>query len=78
MNLLRLNERLIMSKIYPNISRSQKFDRWPSSIRCVACDNSAKFKVTIETNIFRGDDEQVKACEQHKNDLQAIYTLAKG
>jgi len=64
-------------KSYPNISRMQKFDRWPYGIKCDVCDNHATYKVTIQTNIFRGDDEQYKSCVEHKDDVSNFSVLLK-
>lgn len=47
-------------------------NKWPLSVKCIVCGTHAQFKVTIETNIFRGDDEQVKSCEFHKNDINQL------
>lgn len=46
--------------------------------RCAACGEEASFRVEVEVNWFRGDDEIVNACPVHKIDAVALLTKATG
>ncbi|RST54130.1 hypothetical protein [Variovorax sp. DXTD-1] len=65
------------SKSYPRVgrtSRQQKWDKLPpkAAPKCSACDQPARFRVDVEVNWFRGDDECGRACADHKNDAIAL------
>lgn len=59
----------IMSK-YPRVgsvaARSKN-----TSAKC-KCGAVAKFKTTVEVNVFRGDDEVVWSCNEHKKDCSFL------
>lgn len=40
--------------------------------RCIACGAPAMWRVDVEVNWFRGDDEVVKACTPHSKDAAAL------
>lgn len=66
-------------KTYPRVgrtSRQLKWDKLPAKAapKCSACDQPARFRVDVEVNWFRGDDECGRACAAHKDD--AIRLLA--
>jgi len=50
---------------YPKLGNRQKREQGI----CWICKQPAKYKLEIQVNFFRGDDEVVKACEIHKNCL---------
>jgi hypothetical protein len=50
---------------YPKIGYSRRIDKGI----CKICKRPAKYQVDIEVNIFRGDDEVEKRCEEHKRTL---------
>lgn len=55
----------IMSK-YPRVgSVAAKIKNTSAKCKCGAV---AKFKTTVEVNVFRGDDEVVWSCNEHKKD----------
>ena len=39
---------------------------------CKICKKPAKYRVSIEVNYFRGDDEVSKRCEEHKRTIQGV------
>jgi len=39
---------------------------------CHACGAQAIYRIDIQVNWFRGDDEVVSSCEAHKNDIAAL------
>ena len=49
---------------YPRISETEKKPR-NTSARC-PCGKMGEYRVTIQVNIFRGDDEVEWRCEAHK------------
>lgn len=76
-----------MSK-YPRIgSAKDRRDKWTylnkrgvvksvsNRPACSACGAEATHVVEIQVNWFRGDDEQRKACMQHKDDAHALLKL---
>lgn len=46
-----------------------------TSAKC-RCGAVAKFKTTVQVDIFRGDDEVFWACSEHKNDSAFLLGLA--
>lgn len=42
-----------------------------TSAKC-KCGAVAKFKTTVEVNVFRGDDEVVWSCNEHKKDCSFL------
>lgn len=38
------------------------------------CGKIAKFNTVIQVNIFRGDDEVVWSCDEHKNDCAFLMS----
>lgn len=65
------------SKTYPRVGRTKrqlKWDKLPAKAapKCSACDQPARFRVEVEVNYFRGDDECGRACAEHKDDALAL------
>lgn len=55
--------------------------RWPrveitinekTKNRCVVCGGPATHMTEVEVNWFRGDDESVKTCAEHRQDITGI------
>lgn len=42
-----------------------------TSAKC-KCGATAKYKTTVQVNIFRGDDEVFWTCEDHKNNCEFL------
>jgi len=63
-----------MSK-YPRISGTEKRPKNTAAI-CDWCDEIGKYKLTIENDYMRGNDDVVWACETHKRGVPA--TTNKG
>ncbi|QRY31206.1 hypothetical protein JVX96_24505 [Variovorax sp. PDNC026] len=62
---------------YPRIGRTslqRKWEKLPAKAapKCSACSQPARFRVDIEVNWFRGDDECGRACNEHKSDALAL------
>lgn len=62
---------------YPRIGRTslrRKWEKLPAKTapKCSACTQPARFRVDVEVNWFRGDDECGRACNEHKNDALAL------
>lgn len=62
-------------KKYPVIGQTRK--RPDTSQAKCRCGQRATHKVDIQVNIFRGDDEVVLACEEHKRDPYFLLNLTK-
>lgn len=60
-----------MSKSYPRKS-GKKQHKKNISAKC-KCGEIGRWKVTIETSWFRGEDEVVWACDEHKDDVDYLY-----
>lgn len=60
----------MMSKKYPAISMVSKRSKNTQS-KCV-CGEIAKFKTEIQFSYFRGDDDVIWSCEEHKIDLDTL------
>lgn len=59
-----------MTKKYPKIGA---IIPRPKNIHALCvCGEIGKFRVMLEINQFRGDDDCVWACEQHKKDLNFL------
>ncbi|MFM3113655.1 hypothetical protein AB8T59_27785, partial [Klebsiella pneumoniae] len=59
----------IMSK-YPRVgSVAAKSKNTSAKCKCGAV---AKFKTTVEVNVFRGDDEVVWSCNEHKKECSFL------
>lgn len=52
---------------YPRINHAPTRLKPTSQALCWICGKRAEFKVEIEVNWFRGDDEVVRACAEHKS-----------
>lgn len=52
-------------KQYPKLGSSWKTDKGI----CNICGKKAEFKIEIQVNFFRGDDEVEKRCKEHKRTL---------
>lgn len=63
-----------MAREYPRMGRIQKLDR-PTKAKC-KCGSHAKFKVHVQFNIFRGDDDVLWSCEDHKKDVDFLTATA--
>lgn len=62
---------------YPKIGGVLKKKK-NTSAKC-KCGAVAKYKTTVQVNIFRGDDEVFWACDEHKNDSLFLLTdISKG
>lgn len=67
-----------MAKSYPIVGSARKRDAWvknpKGAPKCIAfgCDFRATHRVDVEVNWFRGDDEVGNACQQHKDDAEAV------
>ena len=67
-----------MAKSYPNIGSCSKRAAWAKNPKrapaCMAigCTCKAAYRVEVEVNCFRGDDEVGNACEAHKRDADAL------
>ena len=62
---------------YPKIGGVLKKKK-NTSAKC-KCGAVAKYKTTVQVNIFRGDDEVYWACDEHKNDSLFLLTdISKG
>ena len=63
-----------MAHSYPRIGSTSK--KWPDpkkqGPKCSACGARSFYRVEIQVNWFRGDDEVAKACEVHKADFVAL------
>ncbi|EPJ9743116.1 hypothetical protein LQE22_004293 [Klebsiella oxytoca] len=55
---------------YPKIGGVLKKKK-NTSAKC-KCGAVEKYKTTVQTNIFRGDDEVYWSCEEHKQDCQYL------
>ncbi|AXH86782.1 hypothetical protein DVH14_18090 [Escherichia coli] len=42
------------------------------------CGAVAKFKTTVEVNVFRGDDEVIWSCNEHKKDCSFLVDWQGG
>jgi hypothetical protein len=62
-------------KTYPVIGASRKRPG-PPKAKCL-CGQPAHYRVDIEVNIFRGDDEVVWSCESHRHDAHFLLGLNK-
>jgi hypothetical protein len=60
-----------MSKNYPRKS-GKKQHKKNTCAKC-KCGELGRWKVTIETSWFRGEDEVVWACDNHKDDVEYLY-----
>lgn len=69
-----------MAKKYPAIGHKRK-PKNPGGLPCIVCGVVTTGKVDIEVNYFRGDDDQVRACELHQTkhdaEILAAYEAAK-
>ncbi|USB65895.1 hypothetical protein [Klebsiella pneumoniae] len=64
-----------MSK-YPRVcSVSARSKNLSAKCKCGAI---AKFKTTVEVNVFRGDDEVVWSCNEHKKDCAFLVGVKVG
>ena len=64
-----------MSK-YPRVSSVAAKSK-NTSAKC-KCGAVAKFKTTVEVNVFRGDDEVVWSCNEHKKDCSFLVDWQGG
>lgn len=61
-----------MARTYPFYAGRERI-HGSNGKRCNACQEYARFIVTIQTNSFRGDDEVYQVCEQHADMARASY-----
>ncbi len=59
-----------MAKQYPVIGSVRPRNK-NTSAKC-KCGEVAKFRPEIQVNYFRGDDEVVWACNEHKRDVEFL------
>jgi len=64
-------------RAYPRIGRTSLQRKWEKlppkgAPKCSACSQPARFRVEVQVNWFRGDDEVGNACPQHKGDAVAV------
>ena len=64
-----------MSK-YPRVG-GVSAKRKNTSAKC-KCGAVAKYKTTLEVNVFRGDDEVFWSCNEHKKDCAFLVGLEGG
>lgn len=57
---------------YPRIGNVEKHPR-NTSERCL-CGAMAKYRVEIQVNFFRGDDEIEWRCQEHKRSIEVNLT----
>ena len=60
-----------MAKSYPYKSGKKQQPK-NTSAKC-KCGEIGRWKVTIQTSWFRGEDEVVWACDEHKDDVEYLY-----
>ena len=66
------------AKTYPRIGCLTKRDK-KHHAPCKVCGKPAAYKVTVETCIFRGDDEVANCCDEHSKDAATILNaISKG
>lgn len=51
---------------YPRIGNTVNLPKPTKARKCAACASDATHKVTVQVNWFRGDDEVLFACDQHR------------
>jgi hypothetical protein len=69
---------------YPRIGTCAKKKAWAAlpegkgpKCQAAGCTSTAHYRVDVEVNWFRGDDESRRACEAHKDDPYALLQLPK-
>jgi len=60
---------------YPRIGGKEHRPKNTSAV-CTICGEVAKWRVEVQVNIFRGDDEVEWCCEKHKADAGAIVVAS--
>ena len=60
-----------MAKAYPFISGTEL--RKKNTCAKCKCGEIGRYKVTIQCSWFRGEDEVVWSCEDHKKDVDFLY-----
>ncbi|WP_336293572.1 hypothetical protein [Cronobacter dublinensis] len=58
---------------YPRVG-SVSTKKKNTSAKC-KCGSVAKYKTTVEVNVFRGDDEVFWACDKHKADCDFLIGI---
>lgn len=79
-----------MSRDYPRIGRTQdcrakwtytdrrgRIKSYPNRPRCAACGAEATHKVDVQVNWFRGDDEVMRSCVEHKDNAAALLRIGE-
>ena len=67
-----------MAREYPRLGYVSKRSQWQinpkSAPRCdvTDCPNNAAYRVDIQVNWFRGEDEVARACEAHKTSMTEL------
>lgn len=59
-----------MPRQYPRISGRKKYKGHPNGLPNCPCGTKAVYRVEIQVNWFRGDDESEPRCEKHKDDAE--------
>ena len=66
------------NRTYPRVGSQRKHKPQRGQKRplrtppCAVCSAPSTYRVEVEVNWFRGDDETVNACDAHKNDAPAL------
>jgi hypothetical protein len=65
-----------MAKKYPLISNKEdRRKKWNHTVKCELCGEQAEYRLTIETNYFRGDDVTVKSCEDCTKEVETLAMI---
>lgn len=62
-----------MAKQYPNISEIEPRPK-NTNAKC-KCGAIGKFRVTVQVSWFRGEDEVLWACDDHKRNIPILFGL---
>lgn len=65
-----------MSRQYPKISGVIKKPK-NKTVKC-KCGQVAKFQTVIQVNYFRGDDDFIWSCDEHRRDLDFLRSQLNG
>lgn len=67
-----------MKRTYPRIGEARKIpvNQNHGRGKCLVCQARADWKIDIQVNEFRGDDDVVRACAEHGKGNQSTVLLA--